>query len=280
MKKNNKIAIISFFDYNWSRNYFTLVSSILKNFDREFQLFVGTDKKSIEKYSTIFKNSNILYKDTINLNKYFKNVRTISPRITTAAWYRLKIFDFFNNLEEYRSVIYLDIDTLISKKIPDKYFNSALNYAFLECPNEFSSQKEYFINYWSKKLKDFEKEKQDILSKIENDKYFNSGVLILNNIEKAKILFNRAINSKIMHDDQTLLNLYNKDHILVIDDHKMNNQVSRFFTSSAVIYHFNAKNKPWNYNYKDDKLGKDYLKMVERTRYFEYLKSSNKMLGD
>lgn len=171
----------------------------------------------------------------------FNENKMLGSSISSMTMARLLIPKFVDDSFINSSIIYLDVDTIIRKRIPTEVLNSNLNYAIIDYNLSNYSRKKDIINFW---IYNFNKNhfsndlKSDIIPKLYNDSYFNAGVLIINNLGLAKELFNKCINSPIKMDDQTLLNYYNDKNFKVINDTNLNFQLRREKTKKYKrIYH-------------------------------------------
>lgn len=245
----NKIAFVTVSDFRLSKEALTIVNSIQSKYSsKEFDFFLVTDAKSIKKYRRVFLNSKIIFKnisETIKLKKFFSK-KNLLRHTTIFTYLRLLIFDIVPelNTKEYKSIIYLDIDTFLSKKIPTKYLNSKENIAFVEqsgTPKELRQR----IDWWRAKINN-EAIFPTILEKLEKNMYFNAGVLIINNKEMFEELTKKIISYKVILDDQTMMNYFNINHFKIVNDNKMNNRVSTDFNKNSYIFHFAGSKKPWN----------------------------------
>lgn len=264
-----KITFVLFFDSNISENFWTLYSSIIDKYEKsEIDFYLGVDDETCCKYSTIFNNLNINY---INCESYineFSDHKSIKHSITTFTYLRLKLFDFFNLNTENNTIIYLDVDILLSKKIPLKYIDSNDNFVFTETGKIDKYNKDRIKDYWVDLL-EIDEVYNKIESLIDDNKYFNAGVIVINDIDKYKNICLKSMNSNYKYDDQTLLNYYNVDELKVVIDKSMNNQVNSNFSKKSVIHHFNDDKKPWNLEalFSDNS---ELYKKTSKINYFEF----------
>lgn len=242
-----KINFVLFFDSNFIEPFEKLYKSITKKyFGESYSINVGTDEQGVKylknKYPDI-----IVKNSTKIIQKHFKNHEMPSKRITNFTLGKLLIFNIFKDLDD---CVYLDVDTFINKKIPDWLFILKNNFAI---SNQSSNReiKDRVKSYWSTVIND-ESILSGIIKKIDEDKYFNAGVLFINNkFDYVKLCEKIKNNLFYKGDDQNLLNYFNNDEILVLRDENYNFQVknydlSKFDYNNVFIFHFSGRMKPWN----------------------------------
>ena len=149
---------------------------------------------------------------------------------------KLDLFDF--NISDYNKILYLDIDILIKDDI-NKIFNLCkedILYVLEE--GNLLNEIGHNNDYWGKSLFGSE------LNNYEDTSAFTSGVLLFNNCEKIKDLFN-----KIKEDMQTRSHYFHDQPFIVYNAFKYklyNNKVLKLFVvnnnmdiySDKVIHHF------------------------------------------
>lgn len=216
----NKINFVTFFDKNFLNMFLVHYQSILSLYDQEeFTYWVGGDKFVKDKIEFLGL-KNVFVKNIENLNdKKFDSVM-IEERISIFTMARLKMFEHFGNLKKLNNIVYIDADTIMRRKINPNYFNSNKNLSVVEVKKN-NKNFDQVIRYWYKKI-DNSEIKFKIMDSFFSQKYFNAGIIIINDINKLERLLLKALDSKIKLDDQTLLNLFNKNEIKVILDDDIN----------------------------------------------------------
>ncbi len=207
------------------------------------KVFLLTTKDVIEENRAFFKHNNIITYDISRFKEKFSNYKMINESINWTTLVRLEIYEIIPNLDKEHHCIFMDSDTLITRKIPNNYFELTENIAFIDSPNEDIELRRKIKNFWSEILN------TELYIKIEklidSGNYFNAGIVIINNHDSFKQLLLKSLKSGLLIDDQTLLNSFNENNVLVINDIKMNNQIKHGFEKNAIIYHFSGDWKFW-----------------------------------
>lgn len=235
-----KINFIISADSNYLLETEVLINTI-KNFYPESLIFYFTDKLSKEFFINKKYNNIIFFTQlfTKNANERFEDSFGTRRNINSLYRFGRLLFPFAIKKEYYNSTfVYLDSDTFLDGKIDEKYIESNLNFAFRQ--DDPSGEASVISREWwvdKLKLKGY----PDIAKKIEeivlDSKYFNSGVLIINDIHSYIKLSNRCIKSKLKLNDQTLLNYFNEGSLNVVVDEKYNSLIDRV-NDKAIIYHY------------------------------------------
>ncbi len=258
----NKVNFVTFFDERYLPLFKMLYKSIESLYlEDEFTFLIGiTSSAENEMKSWINEQdiNNIQYIIINNELKSFNN-NGLFGNITIVTYCRLVMKELFKEkISLTEKYIYLDTDILLKKRIDIPKELSNHNFAISN--TSFTSTKDR-VSFWSgiynEKLntnnnisqrKNIEKTKISILSKINKGIFFNAGVIFINNLNKYLELVDEINEDKLgvkrLVDDQTLLNLYNKEHIKVIGDVRFNYKVN--LTSSiddAFLVHFSYSDK-------------------------------------
>lgn len=225
-------------------------------------------------YLILTEDAFLIYKDrckkagiiTIVLdNKILNKYQNVDRRITNATFGRLYILDLIPKLMKEK-FIYLDVDILVVKKIPEKFYGNE-NIAFLEAPlNYEGAHKERDINWWEKRIGHDKKVSKSIGQKMRKNEYFNAGVMIINNPAKFSDLTKKIRTSKKKHDDQTLLNFYNRDHFIVKKSKTINAFPYLGIKSNTRVIHFVGATKPW-----DEQKSENIVNLLKKYKYNELL---------
>lgn len=272
-KSFKKITFVIVADSNIYKQALVLIRSIQLVYDiHEYNIHVITDVGSVKffKFFDSFINIKVIEIDDLKLH----NGKLIDRHITQFTFARLQIFSLIKNIPDENTVIYLDADTMVKKKINNKYLESD-NIVF----NEYFNFKKIqgTLNYWENRISNYSTFKT-IKIKILNKEYFNAGVIIINNRDKYKKLCNRILNSKLIFDDQTLLNLFNYGELNIVENYKMNNRVEINYISSSAVFHFSGMKKPWSLDTKN--LNDDtFFKKVNKIGYFKLQSDVEDILG-
>lgn len=283
-----KINFVFFFDENNFEDFLFSFYSISLNYHKnEFEIYVGTDKMVEEKYKYFFQENCIKVK-VINeiLNENHQNFKINFPwwkhtNIYTMA--RIHLFDIFEELYNKKNIIYFDTDIYLRKKVEPLNFKGE-NVAFTHWTSRSEEEKsEAFLEKYLETIRE-NKIKVKIRSLITEKKYFNAGVLIINDTKKARKLFNKIKETKFQYDDQTLLNYFNDDFFNIYEMPEYNFMILiEDNIEDPKIIHFASWKKPWiegidisaavkkrldEYGYYQNR--KDFLKIMENLKWKKY----------
>ncbi|HOA81921.1 MAG TPA: glycosyltransferase family 8 protein [Defluviitaleaceae bacterium] len=248
-----------------------LKSLFINNIEEEFTIYLFysrlKDNELDDLKSFVSKHDNKLEAIKIGDN-YFNDAPTLM-HYTKEMYYRLLAFKFLP--QELDKILYLDPDILVINKIIDLYNIDIENYLFAAA---------YHNKIYIREINRLR------LSPYEIDKYYNSGVLVMNlnlqrNIIDEKHIFDfvRKNKSKLIMPDQDILNaLYSKsiksiDEILYNYDARFYNYYKilssgeidmDYVINNTIILHFCGKKKPWHKKYsgKFHSLYKHYEKIA------------------
>lgn len=246
------------------------INSILEIYNSK-EIYIGADSESVKilkKY--YFNTSTVIIKDiTIYKNKIVKHFISIKESITWPSMLRLFTFEIFPRLIN-KKFIYVDTDVYFINKFKIKYLTSNKNIGFLSYNGK--SRKKRSRLHWNKILSP--EYKRYIEKKFRKNKYFNSGVLIINDPIKfnedlliCMNIFLSCKNSKWVNDDQTLLNIYAKS-IYTIKDFSQNNNIFELPVKNMSVIHFTGE-KPWNHLYdKNYLIDFDWIYYLKREKIF------------
>lgn len=270
--KNKEIAFLIIADKNITKQTLILLESIKKTYKKhEYSIFVATENSEIQRYRDYDESINLILAPSVDSNE---NKKLINKNITNFTFLRLRLFEIFNNIPTDCCCVYLDYDVFFRKKIKSKYINSYNNIAFVEYfdQNKINNSLLYWKGVISSPLI-YSKIKISILNK----RYFNAGVLIINNRKSFNALCRKINDSLYTQDDQTLLNFFLNNEFDIVEDYKSNNRVLNNFIKSSSIFHFSGAQKPWScanlkendYNLfnKCKKIG--YFKLEEKVNNIE-----------
>lgn len=247
------IPIVLSTNDNYAKFVPVTISSILKNSDQNnfYDFYVFYSELSAESLCAIQKVPAELYKNykitPVNVTQYTKNKRFYSVRhYSVEMWYRLFIPKI---LSKYPKVIYLDCDLIICSDITELYDTKLGNNYLAACRDYLDTGNS---DYVSKMLG------------IDPEKYFNSGVLLINveQWNKCKIL-DKCLkfvltHSKLEYPDQDTLNVICRDNIKWLNGH-WNFMWTRLFCLLSEKYsetyckseqdfrliHYAGGRKPW-----------------------------------
>lgn len=199
----------------------------------------------------------------VDLSSYIKNLRNYShSHYSVEMYYRLFISEI---LKEYPKVVYLDCDIVLNDDVKTLYETDIGENILTAVVNDvFTNQmKEYVTNNL----------------KIELNRYFNSGVLVINTKrfnelkikEKCLELLNKY--EKLQCPDQDILNLACNGNVLYLTK-EWNYQVGtnsfslqdKYLTKHKII-HYTTGKKPWNT--RNLALGEYFWKYARTSPFYE-----------
>ena len=217
--------------------------------------------KDLEKENVKIQFSNI----TDKIKKINKELEyRLRDYYSVSIYYRLFIPGLF---PEYKKAIYLDCDIVVIKDIAD-LFNIDLKDNFVGAiVDGVVSSSEIFKKY------------SDLALGLDNKKYFNSGVLLMN-LEKFR---NEKIKEKFLYllcnynfdtiaPDQDYLNVLCKDKVLYLNNgwDKMPIPDPNFDEKDLCLIHYNMFQKPWLY---ENVLYDEYFwKYAKETIFYDKIK--------
>lgn len=227
------INYLTYFDENCLELFHFQYLSLKKVYGNSFTLYCGVTKKALKKIK--IKYDNVIFRLIDNAFGQEFNCDALPPLLTKTSYARMLSDEIFPELFLTGSkFIYIDIDVMVISKI-SKYIYDDNNYAMAavysskEKPN---GQSEASIKWYSKKFlvdpldEKFILAEKLLIDKIKNFKYFNSGVLIINNPENFKSFLLKIRDDryklKDFFDDQILMNLYNTENFLTVKDRSIN----------------------------------------------------------
>ena len=238
----NIINIVFSSDDKFAPYLATTITSILVNSNKDdcFKFYIFNNDYSDTTKSNILKLKK--YKDFeiefINLKEEDFDFLPTRIHYKKQIYYRFKIPKYINE----KRVLYLDSDIIVRKSLKDFYNTDLKNNSMAVVEN--LSQKDYKKTF-------------------ELDKYFNSGVLLIDvekikkeNLEEKCVDFIVKNSDKSLFYDQDALNVIFKDNVLFVDL-KYNFQCDKYcenfkdlykkYNKDICILHFTSGDKPWNF---------------------------------
>ncbi len=182
---------------------------------------------------------------------------------TPAIYYRLMIPEMFPN---YDKVLYMDCDTVLLANvaelynidIEENYIGAVADQAVAVVPQ--------FVEYTKKALG------------IDAEKYFNSGVIVMNLKKFREIDFYGKFNAVLrsynftVAPDQDCLNLICKDKVYYFDGGWNKMPIAGKDDALPMLIHYNLTMKPWHY---DGVLYADYFwAYAAKTEFLEEIKQA------
>lgn len=217
--------------------------SIKKKYKSNAKIFlITTDKFNAEYYAVLKKlNVEIVEIDNTKFKSFYDWLGVENNKDSLLRFGRFMIPYVSNKFNLTSNIVYLDTDTFLNRKINKKYLDNSLNFAFVQ-DKAGSASAIGATGFWKKTLSDYPKVFIKIKSLIEENVYFNSGVLIINDPIKYNELISKIISSDLKLNDQTMLNYFNFDEIMPVVDFRMNQYLERGWNVNTRIFHFAGAN--------------------------------------
>lgn len=239
---------MAFNDKNGSyiKIFYTSILSILDNTKHTIHFHILHDETMDEHVKNLIielitlHNSKVYFYDMTSYN--FQASESVLKRYSIASLYRLKIPEIIS--DKIQKILYLDGDIIVSLDINELWEQNIQDYAVGAVLDSEISRKVFFNKYNFKKYMKYEK-------------YFNSGVLLLN-LDKIRNyysdLFIKATTILDEHNDwdaadQNPLNIIFQNDCLFLDN-KFNHIASDYSNVSipelqGYIWHYAGIHKPW-----------------------------------
>ena len=197
---NNQISIVFASDDNYAQHIAVVIASIMAKTKEKVCFYVINDNISKGKIEKLRDTADI-FKAKIEFisvpEDKFSNVY-LSGHVSKAAYFRLALTDILPN--DIEKVIYLDVDLLVYDDIKKMWQIDLKNLPLAAVPD-------YGIMASTRLCK----QKADVIGLPVGEKYFNSGVLVVNLKEWRKEDYTKQIleiinNNQFPHHDQDALN--------------------------------------------------------------------------
>lgn len=274
---NNTIIPIFFAcDDNYAPFLMVTIKSIIENSNNHdiYKIYVlntgiATDHiELIKKYEK--ENLKINFVDvTSKIQEISKELDDVRDYYTKAIFYRLFIASLF---PQYDKAIYLDCDIVV--------LNDIANFFKIELDNNILGVVVDDVVANNDDFKVYTKETVGV----EANKYFNSGVLLMNleqyrkhNIENIFVEITKQYNFPSVAPDQDFLNFmcYGKVKYLSKSWNRM--PIEDGYDGELNLIHYNMFMKPWRYNIMYEEY---FWKYAEMTEFFELLKDMKNNYSD
>ncbi len=208
-----------------------------------------------------------------NFTVYFEDVSEKISRITDcihcrdyytpAIYYRLMIPEMF---PQYQKVLYMDCDTVLLTDVAELYnIDIGDNYIGAVADQAVAAVPE-FVEYTKNALG------------IDAEKYFNSGVIVMNLTKFREIDFYEKFNAVLrsyrftVAPDQDCLNLICKDKVCYYDAGWNKMPIAGEDGEKPMLIHYNLTMKPWHY---DGVLYEEYFwDYAAKTEFLEVIKQA------
>ncbi|MCR5437301.1 MAG: glycosyltransferase family 8 protein [Treponema sp.] len=206
-----------------------------------------------------------------------KELDKIKSKLQLRDYYSMETyFRFFipSMFPQYKKVLYLDSDIVVTGDISELYNTNITNYLVAAAPEQVMAHYDVFGNYVEQTLG------------VKVSKYFNAGILLINSdMFKAFDILGRFV--KLLSrfkfrvtQDEDYLNVLCKDRVRYLDIswNKMPFNEPDFNDNDIKLIHYNLGWKPWHY---DDVLYQEFFwKYAAQTDFNEMLKKTLAEYGD
>ena len=265
----DSIKIFSVIDEKYVSYMGVLISNIksLSSKEKLYEYIVVHKNMPDKEINTIEKMSSKNFRvRTLNISKYLENIKLPLDKKGEGIFYRIFAPSIFS---QYDKILYLDIDLVVLEDIAnlyekniDKYELAAVNDIFIINKNTNTFHKDKYckhIEYYNEEL-----------SMFNLDKYFNSGIMLMNlklmrqNHTEENIISMFDKYSNLLYHDQDFLNKYyydKRDRVLFLDCSynflnefiPYQNELSQELYEQYIqakqhikIRHYVSPKKPWN----------------------------------
>ncbi len=260
------IPIVFATNDNYAPYLSVAIQSINENTNKDcfYDIYVFHTSLSIQNQLVLksMRNSNLSIR-FVNVLPYIENLRNYShSHYSIEMYYRLLIPEI---LFKYHKVIYLDCDLIVNKDVAELFKIDILDNIIAAVTNKIYS--DYMKKYVENTLN------------LVLDKYFNSGVLIINtkkfNEEHIKEKCFTVLNEtkKLMCPDQDILNIVCKDRCYYLpikwnfQNSPNNFSLQETYEIEKNIIHFTSGFKPWNSS--NILLAEVFWRVARMTPYYE-----------
>ncbi len=240
------------------------ISSLKKNRSQKFQYKIhvmhsglnGEDAERLMSYAE--EDFQIFFVDVAEKMKEIEKFLCLRDYYTSAIYYRLFIVNMF---PEYDKAVYLDSDTVVLGDISEFYSVDLGDNLIGAITDQVVSAFECFRRYTKEALG------------IEPERYFNSGVILMNLKKLREENFYQAFYSKLsgypfrVAPDQDCLNVICKDRVYYFPLEWNQMPISGTQKNPPKIMHYNLAEKPWHY---DDIInGEIFWKYAKKTCFYD-----------
>lgn len=237
-------------DKNYNKQVLTSINSLIENCSKDINIYIIHDEPDSLNLQTIKQNNGgEIKKYKIEVSDDFPNLK--GAHVSKATYYRLYLSKYLPQNLEY--IIYLDADILCLndpiESIESTIRNMQVETLGLSAVTEMVYKNNSSIN-----------NDRFIELDMENNKYFNAGVLVINfqewqknNIEEKLFDIMTKYYDKILYWDQDILNKYYDGKYFELE--KINNFAfaiinkdrydPQFIHETVNFLHYNGKGKPW-----------------------------------
>lgn len=268
--KNKVIPIFFATDDNYAPYLSVAICSLLENASKDYfyKIHIITNSLSAKNKSILKtfgnKNCEIKFVDISSKINKLQQQLFLRDYYSLAIYYRLFLAEMF---DEFDKAIYLDCDIVVKGDISKLYeiplscnqLIGAVNDEAVVCTDEFVCYSENFLG-------------------IEKEKYFNSGVLLMNfkalrdfQFEKKFLKLLEQVKFTVA-PDQDFLNVLCYDRVKFIDKvwNKMTILGDRDVSEINLI-HYNLSLKPWHY--KDVRYCDYFWQYAKKTSFYNHIQN-------
>jgi len=275
---NNLIPIFFATDNNYIPFLSVAIKSIILNANLNFnyEINILSEKISKKNIRKIKKLENKNFKiNFVNLSPYIKKIRirlknTLRDYYTEAIFYRIFIASLYPS---YNKAIYLDCDLVVNSDISKLFEQNIDEYILGVVSDDVIAANPDFRIYAKEGVG------------IEYQKYFNSGVLLINldkfrseRIKEKFIYYLVKYNFQTAAPDQDYLNVICKNNVKFLDKGWNTMSVKENKRKNLYIIHYNNFKKPWYY--ENVPYEKYFWKYAEQTNFYKKILNIKNSFND
>ena len=230
---------------------FVMIESLLEHNNSDITLFVmfqSLNEANIKQFEMLEKKHKgcevkLLRIDTTRFSDSYTSIH-----ITREAYFRLLAQYYIPDW--VKRCLYLDPDIIVNRNLEQFYNSDFESCYYIVCEGPGVSGKDYSV--------------YDTLSIPHKEKYFNSGVMLMNleilrhEVQEEKIIdYITRMGEKLRYHDQDVLNGLYWSRVKYADWHIYNQTIlhirnrneAKQRLKNAAIIHYAGSDKPWKYNY-------------------------------
>lgn len=247
----------SFFDSNAFDLFKMQISSIVSTYNK-ITAYIGVSRDIFSEVKNYLENLEINFSIKI-VDGYLESIDNdaLFGTITKFTYCRFFIYDIFPEIDIESTLFYLDVDVMFNTFVPQYIGDSSDNIAITNSSYGNDRSLIWWESFFNKRSQEVLKKHRakyqfvsnSIIEKTKKKKTFNAGIIVINNHLKFKELSKTILRDDLkiltLFDDQSLLNFYNNDHILIYGDLRINFKVNKDFEigNKISIFHFLGKTK-------------------------------------
>lgn len=271
--ESNTINILIAINKNYIIPAETMLYSLAQNTNSKIRVFLlhtslkDKEVRKIHKYIRAKCNATM---EAIKVEKKIFEKYPLQKNFSIEIYLRLIAQDILP--QNLNKIMWLDSDIIVTGDVSE-FYNTSFDNKFMLVCEDVGDREESVIRERKSRLE---------LPKLE--KYFNSGVLLINlqkmrkefDLDSMFCYMNNNLD-KLYYPDQDVLNKLLFNEVKFMDCEQWNKQIFSYehydineLAADANIIHFVGEIKPWNFRYKTDNRLL-YMKMLKKISFFKYM---------